>query len=56
MAREILDGAGGDDVRAQSSFGRVASRGGRGRCVVARLPEARFASRTIIDVIGASYL
>jgi NAD(P)-dependent dehydrogenase (short-subunit alcohol dehydrogenase family) len=57
MAREVLDGPGGDDVRAQSPFGRVA----RSEEVAAAVlwlasPEARFSSGTIIDVNGASYL
>jgi 3-oxoacyl-[acyl-carrier protein] reductase len=57
MAREVLDGAGGDAVRAQSPFGRVA----RPEEVAAAVlwlasPEARFSSGTIIDVNGASYL
>jgi 3-oxoacyl-[acyl-carrier protein] reductase len=57
MAREILDGPGGDAVRAQSPFGRVA----RPEEVAAAVlwlasPEATFSSGTIIDVNGASYL
>ncbi len=57
MAREVLDGPGGDDVRRQSPFGRVA----RPEEVAAAVlwlasPEARFSSGTIIDVNGASYL
>jgi NAD(P)-dependent dehydrogenase (short-subunit alcohol dehydrogenase family) len=57
MAREVLDGPGGDAVRAQSPFGRVA----RPEEVAAAVlwlasPQARFASGTIIDVNGASYL
>jgi 3-oxoacyl-[acyl-carrier protein] reductase len=57
MAREILDGPGGDAVRAQSPFGRVA----RPEEVAAAVlwlasPEARFSTGTIIDVNGASYL
>jgi len=57
MAREVLDGPGGDAVRAQSPFGRVA----RPEEVAAAVlwlasPGARFASGTIIDVNGASYL
>ncbi|MDX6327318.1 MAG: 3-oxoacyl-[acyl-carrier protein] reductase [Nocardioidaceae bacterium] len=57
MAREVLEGPGGDAVRAQSPFGRVA----RPEEVAAAVlwlasPEARFASGTIIDVNGASYL
>jgi 3-oxoacyl-[acyl-carrier protein] reductase len=57
MAREVLDGPGGDDVRAQSPFGRVA----RPEEVAAAVlwlasPEARFSTGTIIDVNGGSYL
>jgi 3-oxoacyl-[acyl-carrier protein] reductase len=57
MARETLDGPRGGDVRAQSPFGRVA----RPEEVAAAVlwlasPEARFASGTIVDVNGASYL
>ncbi|WP_104526438.1 SDR family NAD(P)-dependent oxidoreductase [Blastococcus atacamensis] len=57
MAREILDGPGGDAVRAQSPYGRVA----RPEEVAAAVlwlasPEARFSTGTIIDVNGASYL
>ncbi|HEU5038862.1 MAG TPA: SDR family oxidoreductase [Nocardioides sp.] len=57
MAREVLDGPGGDAVRAQSPFGRVA----RPEEVAAAVlwlasPEARFSTGTIIDVNGASYL
>ena len=57
MAREVLDGPGGDAVRAQSPFGRVA----RPEEVAAAVlwlasPGARFSSGTIIDVNGASYL
>ena len=57
MAREKLDGPGGDAVRAQSPFGRVA----RPEEVAAAVlwlasAQARFSSGTIIDVNGASYL
>ncbi|MCF6745425.1 SDR family oxidoreductase [Blastococcus sp. KM273128] len=57
MAREVLDGPGGDAVRAQSPYGRVA----RPEEVAAAVlwlasPEARFSTGTIIDVNGASYL
>ena len=57
MARDVLDGPGGDGVRAQSPFGRVA-RPEEGAAAVLWLasPEARFSSGTIIDVNGASYL
>ncbi len=57
MAREVLDGASGDAVRAQSPFGRVADPEEVAAAVVwLASAEARFASGTIIDVNGASYL
>lgn len=57
MAREVLDGEGGDAVRAQSPFGRVAHPEEVAAAVVwLASPGARFASGTIIDVNGASYL
>jgi 3-oxoacyl-[acyl-carrier protein] reductase len=57
MAREVLDGPGGDGVRAQSPFGRVARPEEVADAVVwLASPEARFASGTIVDVNGASYL
>ncbi len=57
MARAVLDGPRGDEVRAQSPTGRVA----RPEEVAAAVlwlasPAARFATGTIIDVNGASYL
>jgi NAD(P)-dependent dehydrogenase (short-subunit alcohol dehydrogenase family) len=57
MAREVLDGPGGDAVRAQSPYGRVA----RPEEVAAAVlwlasPAARFSTGTIVDVNGASYL
>jgi NAD(P)-dependent dehydrogenase (short-subunit alcohol dehydrogenase family) len=57
MARRVLDGPRGDEVRAQSPTGRVA----RPEEVAAAVlwlasPAARFATGTIIDVNGASYL
>ena len=57
MARAVLDGPGGDAVRAQSPFGRIA----RPEEVAAAVlwlasPEAQFSSGAIIDVNGASYL
>lgn len=57
MAREVLDGPAGDAVRAQSPFGRVA-RAEEVADAVRWLasPGARFASGTIVDVNGASYL
>ena len=57
MAAEVLDGPRGDEVRGQSPIGRVA----RPEEVAAAVlwlasPGARFATGTIIDVNGASYL
>jgi NAD(P)-dependent dehydrogenase (short-subunit alcohol dehydrogenase family) len=57
MAREVLEGPGGDAVRAQSPFGRVAHPEEVAAAVVwLASPEARFSTGTIIDVNGASYL
>ncbi|HEX8496387.1 MAG TPA: SDR family oxidoreductase [Actinomycetales bacterium] len=57
MAREVLDGPGGDAVRAQSPFGRVARPDEVASAVLwLASPGARFATGTIIDVNGASYL
>ena len=57
MAREVLDGPGGDAVRQQSPFGRVARADEVAATVVWLASEpARFASGTIVDVNGASYL
>ncbi len=57
MARRALDGPDGDDVRAQSPFGRVARPDEVASAVLwLASPGARFASGTIIDVNGASYL
>ena len=57
MAREVLDGADGDAVRAQSPFGRVAHPDEVAAAVVwLASPGARFSSGTIIDVNGASHL
>lgn len=57
MAREVLDGPGGDDVRAQSPFGRVATADEVAAAVLwLASPGALFSSGTIIDVNGASYL
>jgi NAD(P)-dependent dehydrogenase (short-subunit alcohol dehydrogenase family) len=57
MAREVLDGADGDAVRAQSPFGRVAHPEEVAAAVVwLASPAARFSSGTIVDVNGASYL
>lgn len=57
MAREALVGPGGDRVRAQSPFGRVARPDEVAAAVLwLASRDARFASGTIIDVNGASYL
>ena len=57
MAREVLDGPGGDAVRAQSPFGRIARPEEVASAVVwLAEPAARFSSGTIVDVNGASYL
>lgn len=57
MAREVLDGPAGDAVRAQSPFGRVATADEVAAAVHwLASPEAQFASGTIVDVNGASYL
>jgi NAD(P)-dependent dehydrogenase (short-subunit alcohol dehydrogenase family) len=57
MAREHLDGPRGGEIRAQSPFNRVA----RPEEVAAAVywlaaPGAEWASGTIIDLNGASYL
>ncbi|MEO5708804.1 MAG: SDR family oxidoreductase [Nocardioidaceae bacterium] len=57
MARRVLDGPRGDEVRAQSPTGRVARPEEVAAAVVwLASPDARFATGTIIDVNGASYL
>ena len=57
MAREVLDGPDGDAVRAQSPFGRVARPEEVADAVLwLASPAARFASGTVVDVNGASYL
>lgn len=57
MARGVLDGPGGDAVRAQSPFGRVATPQEVAAAVLwLASPAALFSSGTIIDVNGASYL
>jgi NAD(P)-dependent dehydrogenase (short-subunit alcohol dehydrogenase family) len=57
MAREALAGAAGNAVRAQSPFGRVARPDEVAEAVFwLASPHARFASGTIVDVNGASYL
>ncbi len=57
MARPRLEGPGGDAWRAQSPFGRVARPEEVASAVFWLASEgARFATGTIIDVNGASYL
>src|SRR5512139_1343613 len=57
MAREVLDGPGGDAVRNQSPLGRVAMPEEVASAVFWLASEgARFSTGTIIDVNGASYL
>jgi 3-oxoacyl-[acyl-carrier protein] reductase len=57
MAAEVLSGPRGDEVRAQSPFGRVASAGEVAAAVHwLASGQARFASGAIVDVNGASYL
>lgn len=57
MARHSLEGPAGDEIRAQSPFGRVARPEEVASAVVwLASRDARFASGTIIDVNGASYL
>ena len=57
MARDVLDGPGGDAVRAQSPYGRVAKPEEVAAAVLwLASPEARFSTGTIVDVNGASYL
>jgi 3-oxoacyl-[acyl-carrier protein] reductase len=57
MAAGVLDGPRGDEVRGQSPFGRVA----RAEEIAAAVlylasPQAEWASGTILDLNGASYL
>jgi NAD(P)-dependent dehydrogenase (short-subunit alcohol dehydrogenase family) len=57
MAAEHLDSARGDEIRAQSPFNRVATPAEIAAAVVyLASPEAEWASGTIIDLNGASYL
>jgi NAD(P)-dependent dehydrogenase (short-subunit alcohol dehydrogenase family) len=57
MAASYLAGPGGDAIRAQSPFGRVAQPEEIAAAVVyLAAPEAEWASGTIIDLNGASYL
>jgi NAD(P)-dependent dehydrogenase (short-subunit alcohol dehydrogenase family) len=57
MAASYLTGPRGDEIRAQSPFGRVAEADEIAAAVVyLASPEAEWASGTIIDLNGASYL
>jgi 3-oxoacyl-[acyl-carrier protein] reductase len=57
MAAGVLAGPGGDAIRAQSPFGRVAQPAEIAAAVVyLASPEAEWASGSIIDLSGASYL
>jgi NAD(P)-dependent dehydrogenase (short-subunit alcohol dehydrogenase family) len=57
MATERLASPDGDDIRAQSPFGRVARPDEVAAAVVyLASPEAEWASGTIVDLNGASYL
>jgi NAD(P)-dependent dehydrogenase (short-subunit alcohol dehydrogenase family) len=57
MATERVNGPDGDEVRAQSPFGRIAQPGEIAAAVVyLAAPEAEWASGTIVDLNGASYL
>jgi 3-oxoacyl-[acyl-carrier protein] reductase len=57
MVAELLDGPGGDAVRAQSPFGRVATPQEVARAVLfLAAPEAEFTSGAVLDLNGASYL
>ncbi|MEO1088225.1 MAG: SDR family oxidoreductase, partial [Acidobacteriota bacterium] len=57
MARPWLDGAKADAIKRQSPLGRVATVGDVAYWVLCLAdPEAAFATGTIVDVNGASYL
>ena len=57
MASRVLDGPNGDEVRAQSPFGRVAKPEEVAYAVLFLASEgSEFSTGTIIDVNGASYL
>ncbi|HXB50628.1 MAG TPA: SDR family oxidoreductase [Streptosporangiaceae bacterium] len=57
MASSHLQGPGGDAIRAQSPFGRVAEPEEIAAAVLyLASPEARWASGAILDLNGASYL
>ena len=57
MAADTLCGPRGDDIRAESPLGRVASAEDVARAVLyLASPQAEMASGTVIDVNGASFL
>jgi NAD(P)-dependent dehydrogenase (short-subunit alcohol dehydrogenase family) len=57
MTESLLAGPAGDDIRAQSPFGRVAEPDDVASAVAwLALPGAQWASGAVIDVNGASYL
>jgi 3-oxoacyl-[acyl-carrier protein] reductase len=57
MAADTLAGPRGDDIRAESPLGRVATPTDVARAVLyLASPEAEFASGTVLDVNGASFL
>jgi NAD(P)-dependent dehydrogenase (short-subunit alcohol dehydrogenase family) len=57
MAASLLAGPGGDEIRGQSPFGRVASVAEVAAAVLyLASPQAEWASGTILDLNGASYL
>jgi NAD(P)-dependent dehydrogenase (short-subunit alcohol dehydrogenase family) len=57
MAESVLSGAGGEAIRAQSPFGRVAEPGEVAAAVAwLASPEALWASGAVIDLNGASHL
>jgi NAD(P)-dependent dehydrogenase (short-subunit alcohol dehydrogenase family) len=57
MVTGLLSGPGGDAIRAQSPFGRVAQPAEIAAAVVyLASPEAEWASGAILDLNGASYL
>ncbi len=57
MVAGVLDGPEGDEIRAQSPFGRVARPDEVAAAVLfLASPDLEFTSGTIIDVNGASYL
>jgi 3-oxoacyl-[acyl-carrier protein] reductase len=57
MAAGLLSGAGGDEIRAQSPLGRVATAAEvAGAVAYLASPAAEFASGAVLDVNGASHL